>query len=160
MGGLTPGEAATIYEVDDCRFAPSICYETVLPHVIRRQLLDLDRRQQTPDVLLSQTNDGWFCGSSALDMHLTCGIFRAVEFRTPLLIAANTGLSASIDGRGRVTSRGPRRESTVLFVQPQLEPLESCYLRIGDVLGGGCGILVALIGLWGGYTWIRRGETS
>ena len=160
MGGLTPGEAPTIYEVDDCRFAPSICYETVLPHVIRRQLLDLDRRQQTPDVLLSQTNDGWFWGSSALDMHLTCGIFRAVEFRTPLLIAANTGLSASIDGRGRVTSRGPRRESKVLFVQPQLEPLESCYLRIGDVLGGGCGILVALIGLWGGYTWIRRGEIS
>ena len=160
MGGLTPGETATIYEVDNCRFAPSICYETVLPHVIRRQLLDLDRRQQTPDVLLSQTNDGWFWGSSALDMHLTCGIFRAVEFRTPLLIAANTGLSASIDGRGRVTSLGPRRESTVLFVQPQLEPLESCYLRIGDVLGGGCGILVALMALWGGCTWIRSGERS
>ncbi len=158
MGGLTPGEAATIYEVDDCSFAPSICYETVLPHVIRRQLLELDRQQQTPDVLLSQTNDGWFWGSSALDMHLICGVFRAVEFRIPLLIAANTGLSASIDGRGRVTSRGPRRESTVLFVQPQLEPLESFYLSTGDILGGSCGILVAVIGLWGGCSWMRRGN--
>ena len=156
-GGLTSGEAATVYEIDDCRFAPNICYETVLPHVIRRQLLDLDRRRQTPDVLLSQTNDGWFWGSSALDMHLICGIFRAVEFRTPLLIAANTGLSASIDGRGRVRQLGPRRESKVLFVEPQLEPLQSFYLSIGDLLGGGCGLIVAVVSMWAIYA-ARRSD--
>ena len=158
MGGLTPGEAATIYKVDDCRFSPSICYETVLPHVIRRQLLELKRQQQTPDVLLSQTNDGWFWGSSALDMHLICAIFRAVEFRTPLLIAANTGLSASIDGRGRVTSLGPRRESRVLFAEPRLEPLQSFYLTIGDVLGGSCGLIVILVSLWAIYSWRQSGS--
>ena len=148
MGGLTPGAQATIYEVADCRFAPSICYETVLPHVIRRQLLELEGRQKSPDVLLSQTNDGWFWGSSALDMHLICGIFRAVEFRTPLLIAANTGLSASIDGRGRVVALGPRRESEVLLVAPHLEPLQSVYLKVGDILGGGCAVFVVFTGLW------------
>ena len=99
-------------------------------------------------MLLSQTNDGWFWGSSALDMHLICGIFRAVEFRTPLLIAANTGLSASIDGRGRVVALGPRRESEVLLVAPHLEPLQSAYLKVGDILGGGCAVFVVFTGLW------------
>ena len=48
-------------------------------------------------MLVNLTNDGWFWGSSELDMHLACGVFRAVECRMPLLIAANTGFSAWID---------------------------------------------------------------
>ncbi len=146
--GLTPGKHAVTYEVAGCRFAPNICYETVLPHVIRRQLIELESREESPDILLSQTNDGWFWGSSALDMHLICGIFRAVEFRTPLLIAANTGLSASIDGRGNVKALGPRRESKVLLVEPYLEPLHSFYLKVGDILGGSCAAFVAFVGMW------------
>lgn len=152
-GGLTPGKHPSIYEVAGRRFAPNICYETVLPHVIRRQLLELESQQQSPDVLLSQTNDGWFWGSSALDMHLICGVFRAVEFRTPLLIAANTGLSASIDGRGNVQSLGPRRKSKMLLVEPRLEPLQSFYLKVGDLLGGSCAVFVCFVGLWMLFLW-------
>ena len=153
--GLTPGNEATIYEISGTKFSPSICYETVLPHVIRRQLLELQAREQSPDVLLSQTNDGWFWGSAALDMHLICGVFRAVEFRLPLLIAANTGFSASIDGRGRVLARGPRRETAILFTEPQLEPLKSFYLVGGDLLGGACGIFSIFLVGWSIFLALR-----
>ncbi len=53
----------------------------------------------SPDVLVNLTNDGWFWGSSILDLQLDCAVLRAVELRRPFLVAANTGFSAWIDGK-------------------------------------------------------------
>ena len=87
-----------MFELNGHFYAPNICYETVIPHVIRRQAATLVGRQHRPaDVLINLTNDAWYWGSSELDMHLACGVFRAVETRTPLVIAANGGISAWID---------------------------------------------------------------
>ena len=41
-----------------------------MPHLIRRQILELRDRGAEPDVLVNLTNDGWFWGSSELDLHL------------------------------------------------------------------------------------------
>ena len=130
--GLTPGKEAVIYDVDGYRLTPSICYETVLPHVIRRQLLMHEQGGTPADVLVSQTNDGWFWGSAALDMHMICGIFRTIECRKPLLIAANTGFSASINSDGLVEDRGDRRTVDTLVVHPRIDRRESFYLYAGD----------------------------
>ena len=107
--GLTPGKAPVAVEIAGRRVAANICYETALPEAVRGLVRELDRRGGRPDIIVNLTNDGWFWGSSELDMHLTAAIFRAVEVRTPLLIAANTGFSAWIDGSGRLLARGPRR---------------------------------------------------
>ena len=46
-GGLMAGDAPYSQQIhsshynDDLRFSPSICYETTIPHLIRRQILDL-----------------------------------------------------------------------------------------------------------------------
>ena len=58
---------------------------------------------QSIDVFVNQTNDGWFKGSSELNQHLITASFRAVETRTPLVRAVNTGISAVIDGDGVLT---------------------------------------------------------
>jgi len=130
------------------RIAPNICYETVLPHVIRRQVRDLAKRGQEPDVLVNLTNDGWFWGSSELDMHLMCGVFRAVECRKPLLIAANTGFSAWIDGDGRIVARGPRRATGTILAQVAPDPRRSWYAQHGDWFSGCClAACVALLGI-------------
>ena len=76
-------------------------------HVIRGQVNALAAEGQEPDILVNLTNDGWFWGSSELDMHLICGVFRAVECRKPFLIAANTGFSAWIDSDGRIRAARP-----------------------------------------------------
>ena len=89
--GLTVGAGPISEKVAGLRFSPNICYETAVPHLLRRQIVELADRGEEPDVLVNLTNDGWFWGSSELDMHLACGVFRAVECRKPLLIAANTG---------------------------------------------------------------------
>jgi apolipoprotein N-acyltransferase len=157
--GLTAGRQAKSYDVSGTLVAPNICYETVLPHVIRRQVRMLSESGGEPDVLLTQTNDGWFWGSPALDMHLICGVFRAVECRKPLLIAANTGFSASIDGDGRVLVRGPRRETDFLLVRPRIDPRHSFYVDTGDWFAWLCAAScagLALVGLVRWWNSLRR----
>jgi len=85
--GLTAGTAPVAVEVAGHELAPTICYETALPGGIRSIVQRLAAAGRRPDVLVNLTNDGWFWGSSELDMHLAAGIFRAVEVRTPLVIA-------------------------------------------------------------------------
>ena len=99
------------------RICPSICFENTVPHLIRRQVRDLRAQGTPPDLLVTITNDGWFWGSSLLDLHLACGAFRAIETRLPALIAANTGFSAWIDDCGRIRSQGPRRQEGVVVAE-------------------------------------------
>ncbi len=91
------------------------------------------RRGVRPTCLVNLTNDGWFWGSSELDMHLTAGIFRAVELRTPLAIAANTGFSAWIDGCGRLRACGPRRATASLLVSIQPDGRDTPWLFWGSL---------------------------
>lgn len=158
--GLSAGNAPAAFDLDGLRIAPNICYESVLPHLIRRQVNELARQGREPNVLINLTNDGWFWGSSELDMHLACGVFRAVECRKPLLIAANTGFSAWIDADGRIRARGPRRETGVVLAEVQADPRASWYLRYGDGPAGvclaACGVL-AVVGVWG-HRW--RGKRN
>jgi apolipoprotein N-acyltransferase len=144
-GGLTPGTKAVSQKLGEVRYAPNICYETVIPHLIRRQVVQLKEQNEEPDVLVNLTNDGWFRGSSELDMHLACGVFRAVEMRKPLVIAANTGFSASIDGDGRIVKQGARRAADVLIAEVKLDSRASAYLRFGDWFSAIC--LAGCVGL-------------
>jgi apolipoprotein N-acyltransferase len=114
-------------------------------------------------VLVNLTNDGWFWGSSELDMHLVCGVFRAVECRKPLLIAANTGFSAWIDGDGRILARGPRRATAVLLAEVAPDPRGSWYLEHGDWAAGVClsaCLAFAAAGIWGGFRNRRRAKRA
>ncbi len=162
LQGLTPlpisisaGSRPSAFELQGVRISPNICFETVLPHVPRRQVNTLAAEGREPDILVNLTNDGWFWGSSELDMHLICGVFRAVECRKPLLIAANTGFSAWIDSDGRILEQGPRREKKVILACPRLDQHRgSWYLKHGDWFAGAClagCILFGLVGLFGRF---------
>ena len=88
-----------------------------------------------------------------MDMHLACGVFRAVECRKPFLIAANTGFSAWIDADGCIRQKGPRRAKEVLIAEPRLDRRRSWYLAHGDWLAGVCLAACGLCGLVGIYRW-------
>ena len=76
-----------------------ICYEAIFPSLAR------ERVAQGANVLVNISNDGWFRRSSAPWQHLSHAVLRAVEQGRPLLRATNTGVSALIDGTGRIVSR-------------------------------------------------------
>jgi apolipoprotein N-acyltransferase len=136
------GAGPAAFELDGVVYSPNICYETVLPHLIRQQVVELARRDQTPDVLVNVTNDAWYWGSSELDMHLASGVFRAVEMRTPLVIAANRGLSAYIDAVGHVVAVTERNQPAKLVVDVKLpwrrDAYPSLYAKFGDWFSLGC----------------------
>lgn len=150
-GGLTAGRRPVAFEVDGALVSPNICYESVLSHLIRGQINELSSEGREPDVLVNMTNDGWYWGSSELDLHLVCGVFRAVECRKPFLIAANTGISAHIDGNGRILRRGPRRKTAVIIAEVQLDNRYSWYLKHGDWPAGMCLAICFVLAAIGGY---------
>lgn len=154
--GVDSGAGPVSVKVGDARYAANICYEDTLPHLIRRQVLQLREQSAEPDILVNLTNDGWFWGSSELDMHLACALLRAIECRKPLVIAANTGFSASIDSSGRIVAQGPRRASDVLVAEVAIDRRGSWYLEHGDIPAGIC--LAATIGLAaiGSCGWWRK----
>lgn len=140
-GGIVAGDSATVMELDDgTLLSPNICYETVVPHLIRRQWNEfLAEAGRPPDALVNLTNDAWFWGSSELDMHLACGVFRAIETRTPLLIAANGGLSAYVDERGNICQITPRRQTSTLLVDfARRHTGGSLYMAYGDWFAIAC----------------------
>ncbi len=144
--GLTAGTEPFVATVAGLRVAPTICYETALPGAIRAVVNRLAATGARPDVLVNLTNDGWFWGSSELDMHLASGIFRAVEVRTPLAIAANTGFSAVIDGCGRLLDRGPRRATGTIRATIHPDGRTSPWLHAGPVpTAASAGLLLLLL---------------
>ena len=153
--GLTAGTHPVAVTIAGSRVAVNICYETALPEAVRSMVLELARQGGRPDVIVNLTNDGWFWGSSELDMHLTAAIFRAIEVRTPLVIAANTGFSAWIDGSGRLLARGPRRATDTLRARVRPDGRTSPWLSWGSLPLGAC-VTVAAVALLSG--WFRAGR--
>ncbi len=155
-GGLTPGAAPASVKIGALRYSPTICYESTVPHLVRGQLQELRNRHEEPDVLVNLTNDGWFWGSNELDLHLVCGVFRAVECRKPLVIAANTGFSASINAQGEILDQGPRRATDVIVADIDPDDRYSPYVEFGDLPAGLSLAVCVSLGLAGG--WRRRTE--
>lgn len=114
---------------------PLICYEAIFPRDIRNA-------PTRPDWLLQVTNDAWFGTFSGPQQHAVQTRFRAIEFGLPLVRVANTGLTAVVDARGRITDKLPMNESGALdTVLPAALP-EPLYARHGDLP-----LIAMLIGL-------------
>lgn len=147
--GMEAGREPAGFRINDVIYVPNVCFESVIPQVIHRQVRELRRQGQEPDVLVNLTNDAWFRGSSELEMHLVCGVFRAIECRKPFLAAANGGISASIDPCGRIVQESPRLETDVLVSQVTLDQRRSPYLALGDWPAGVCLLVCVALGLVG-----------
>jgi apolipoprotein N-acyltransferase len=142
-GLASPGAAPSAITVEGVTYVPNICYETVLPHLIRGQIAELIERGEQPDVMVNLTNDAWYWGSSELDMHLASGVFRAIEMRLPLVIAANRGLSAHVDSMGRIVAVTERNVPAKLVTEVQLTPYRggrypSMFAAYGDWFALAC----------------------
>lgn len=142
------------------RLGPMICYEDIVP-AFGRQLARLH-----PHLLVNATNDAWFGDTSEPWEHLALSVFRAVEMRTDLVRAVNTGVSAYVDSTGRVYHR-------TYAVDPTLHPrpAEGAIAPMRLVEGGHT--VYAVLGDWLGYLaagalawwlfvsrWVRKGAPA
>jgi len=57
-----------------------------------------------PTIFANISNIAWFGKTIAVDQHLQISRMRTLEFQRPMLRATNTGATAFIDHRGRITA--------------------------------------------------------
>jgi len=126
--GYSPGPGAAILDLGPGlgTVQPLICYEAVFPQ-------DLRAAPARPDWLLQVTNDGWFGTLTGPYQHFAQARLRAIEQGLPLLRAANTGISAVVDARGRVVEALPL--GAIGRIDAALPPAgpPTPYARAGDL---------------------------
>jgi apolipoprotein N-acyltransferase len=165
------GQEFTRFELGTHRFGVVICYEDSDPS-LARQYVDPGQGPAV-DFLLNISNDGWFRGTIEHEQHLAICRFRAVECRRSVARAVNMGISAVIDGNGRVLAPSPapqgfdiasgapplpverwhefKKMATVLTAVVPIDHRGSLYACWGDWLPTGCWLLVGgglVLGLW------------
>lgn len=110
LPSFTAGDGPVRMSVRGVPLAPLICYESIFPLGVARAAVPAAGRRP---VIVLLTNDSWL-GLLGAGQHFGAAALRAAENGTALLRAANTGISASIDGRGRVRQRTLLRRTAVL----------------------------------------------
>jgi apolipoprotein N-acyltransferase len=126
-----------------------ICYELLFPHLVRRFVVG------GAGVLLAITNDAWYGRTGAPYQFLAITALRSAETGVWTARAANTGVSAFIDGRGRVQEQTPIFERGLLVTDvpiPSEARTQTFYVRHGDVFAFSCWSGAAVLV---GLAWLR-----
>ena len=129
-----------------------ICYELLFPDLVRRFAAD------GAGMLMGITNDAWYGRTGAPFQFLAMTAMRSAETGLWTARAANTGVSAFIDGQGRVRSRTRIFERGFLVEEVPLATKDrgaTFYTRAGDWFPWVCGLTCILVGLAGRR---QRGE--
>ena len=125
-GTYRPGDGPLTFDLPGVgTVMPLICYEAIFPQYLRGV--------ERPRLLLHLTNDAWFGSGAGPRQHLALARLRAAESGLPLMRAANTGISAVIDARGRVTDALPLNEAGALDVAVPAALPPTPYARTGDL---------------------------
>lgn len=158
----TPGTSPAVFMLPG-RVAPVaalICFEDAIAGLARRAVRAGAR------LLVNQTNDAWFEGTSCALQHLHQAIFRCVEQRVPMVRCANMGVSGIIDRTGAIDAQtagllaAAQAQNTDFRVAAVSVPLDSWrptfYTRWGDLPFAVPCALITLATLWRGRS--RRGQ--
>src|SRR5262249_14414195 len=92
VGHLARGTTTAPLELFGYRFSPFICYEDILPPVVRE--LMRDQGKGPAHAMVNLTNDSWYGVGHEQEEHLMLAAVRSIEHRRWLLRATSTGISA------------------------------------------------------------------
>ena len=137
--GYTSGSGPSILNFGALGAAlPLICYEAVFAHAV-------GGTEIRPNFLIQLTNDAWFGNWSGPQQHLAQARMRAIEQGLPMVRVANTGISALIDPKGRVTASLGLGTAGYLDVKLPQPGASTLYSYTGDWPW----ITILILGLWG-----------
>ncbi|WP_305733505.1 apolipoprotein N-acyltransferase [Trichlorobacter ammonificans] len=139
IGDFVPGREIRPLNASGLPLGILVCYEAIFPELARQHVASGSR------VLVNITNDAWFGRSSAPYQHLAMAAFRAVETRTPLVRAANTGITALVDQNGHIKGMTPLFKEAVMVGEVRSGSAGAPYLLIGDLFARGCLLFCVLI---------------
>ena len=139
-GDYTPGAAGGVFPAP-VPFGVLVCFEVIYPELVRELVAG------GAHLLVNLSNDAWFPGAAAREQHFAAVVFRAVEFRRPVVRVANAGITAAVDAAGRVNARFPTDVAGAWTVSVVPSEASTFYARTGDlfawlaVLGAALGLI-------------------
>lgn len=139
FGGQGRGERGPVYQVPMGRFGVLICYESAFEDLSRRY------RRLGAEFLVNITNDAWFGNTSAPYQHAAHLVMRAIETRSGIARAANTGISELVDPLGREHRRTRLGDRILVAGDVLTADVTTVYTRLGDWVGTLC--LIGWLGL-------------
>lgn len=147
-GAFTAGDGPQTLDIAGIGLArPLICYEGIFAEEIATPL--------RPRLMILITNDAWFGPSAGPLQHLAQARLRAIEQGLPMVRVANTGVSAMIDAKGRITAQIGMNEAGFVDAALPLAAPATFYGRYGD-----WPFLAAAFFTLLGYVALRRRNTN
>jgi apolipoprotein N-acyltransferase len=143
--GYSGGDHPVILPTGELRLGVAICLEDTLPGYLR------DVAANHPNLLVNMTIDTWFGTAAEPYQHRALAILRAVEERSDLVRAVNTGPSGLVEASGRLGVQTPVRAGEdvpvdgVVVDAALLEAGHTLYGTVGDLLPRVC-VLLTVIG--------------
>lgn len=119
----------------------AICFDGVFPQVSRHFVRSGAR------LLVNITNDAWYGVSSAAFQHLNMYVLRSVELGRSTVRAANTGISAWVDARGRVHQATALYQDAVVVADVPVLSAMTPYAYVGDILPVLCSLFTWIAGV-------------
>src|SRR6266851_2768921 len=127
---LTQGTTTRPLRDGGYRYATFICYEDILPWIVRKTMED--HGEGRAHALVNLTNDSWYGAGHEQEQHLQLAALRTIEHRRWLLRATSTGISAFIDASGRVVTRIPADVRGVAVRDVPMMQGTTVYEVVGD----------------------------
>jgi len=142
IGDFARGPVGATVPLPQGKVGVLICYESIFGYLSRAQV------NNGAHLLINITNDAWFGTTSAPYQHMSMAVLRAVENRVSLARAANTGISAFIDGEGRILWTSPLEQEAAQAMDLAWLPGGSFYNRFGYLFPWACVVIVVLVFLF------------
>lgn len=95
---------------------PLICYEAVFSDLVNKAA------KAGGEIMINTSNDAWFDAIEGKNTHFALSLFRAIEYRKPLIRVTNTGVSGIILPTGAVIA------SSLLPIDEKAAKLESATI--------------------------------
>lgn len=117
---------------------PYICYEIIFPGLMIQP-------SPAKSFILNVTNDAWFGNTPGPYQHLRQAQIRAVETGLPVVRAANTGISAFIDEKGRILDALGLETRGVLDAEVKVPSSSLMDSQLQKRVGAGIAMAFALL---------------
>ena len=124
---LIEGDEPIVIETEYGGVGPLVCFDSIFPQFTREAV------QNGADIIAVVTNDSWFNDSAGTYTHLRHSQIRAIENKRFILRAANTGVSAFIDERGRIITQTEPLVKDIAYSNAYTIEKTSFYCYIGDI---------------------------
>jgi len=127
QANFEPGEEYKIFNINNYKIGGMVCYESTFPQLNRKFV------NNGAEILIYFVNDGWYENPPQPQQHAKQAIYRAIEFRRPVVRCANTGISQIIDKKGNIIEQIELNKEGAISASIIPASEMTFYAKYGDV---------------------------